>query len=455
MLRFRILAGLACVSVALGAPPLAAAQTPATQAAVSPAPPSADVQQLRAELDRLKKEFDAVRQLYGDRLLALEQQIGRLTEGPSTTSAAETPSTQAAGQAPQTPQPPQTPQEPPATATPAGSSKVFNPDTSVIGNFVGVAGKNPYSTQRPLELTEAEVAFQAIVDPYAKADFFLSATPEGLDVEEGYVTFTSLPANLLLKVGKMRAQFGKVNTLHTHAMPTVDRPLVTENLVGGEEGISDSGMSLSHLIDNPVLFLEATGEVYAGNSAVFQSDERSKLNYVGRLRAYRDISEDKNIDVGGSVAFGPGQVRALLEPVDIPDKQPVTLNKRLIGVDATFRYRPLRRAIYRRLNLRTELIWSTQDRPDTSATTSFGFYGLGEYQFARRWYLGARFDRSARVMDSHANDTGGSFFVTFWPTEFSQIRTQYRFTSYAEGKNANEFLFQFNFAIGAHGAHLF
>ena len=39
----------------------------------------------------------------------------------------------------------------------------------------------------------------------------------------------------------MRAQFGKVNTLHTHAMPTADRPLVTENLVGGEEGISDSG----------------------------------------------------------------------------------------------------------------------------------------------------------------------------------------------------------------------
>ena len=35
----------------------------------------------------------------------------------------------------------------------------------------------------------------------------------------------------------MRAQFGKVNTLHTHALPTVDRPLVTENLVGGEEGL--------------------------------------------------------------------------------------------------------------------------------------------------------------------------------------------------------------------------
>jgi hypothetical protein len=57
----------------------------------------------------------------------------------------------------------------------------------------------------------------------------------------------------------MRASFGKVNTLHTHAMPTVDRPLVTGNLVGGEEGLSDGGLSLSRLFPNPYLFLEATG----------------------------------------------------------------------------------------------------------------------------------------------------------------------------------------------------
>src|SRR6185295_4352357 len=104
-----------------------------------------------------------------------------------------------------------------------------------------------------MQLTEAEAAFQAIVDPYAKADFFLSASPEGLEVEEGYITFNSLPAGLLLKVGKMRAQFGKVNTMHTHILPWADRPLVMQNLVGGEEGISDAGASLSKLIPNRVM----------------------------------------------------------------------------------------------------------------------------------------------------------------------------------------------------------
>src|SRR4029453_9496919 len=87
-----------------------------------------------------------------------------------------------------------------AASAAAASSKVFNPDTSVLANFVGVGGRNAASDQPSLQLTEVEVAFQAVVDPYARADFFLSAGPEGLEVEEGFITFTTLPANFLLKV---------------------------------------------------------------------------------------------------------------------------------------------------------------------------------------------------------------------------------------------------------------
>ncbi|MCM3879622.1 MAG: hypothetical protein ND807_05910 [Vicinamibacterales bacterium] len=331
---------------------------------------------------------------------------------------------------------------PPSSAVPAGASKAFNPDTSVLANFVGVAGRNPASQQPALQLSEVEVAFQADVDPYARADFFLSAGPEGLEIEEGFVTFTTLPASLLLKVGKMRAQFGKVNALHTHRMPTADRPLVSENLFGGEEGLSDSGFSLSKLVPNSFMFLEATGEVFLGASNVFQTSKRSDLNYVGRLRAYHDLSEGSNIDLGSSVAFGPTNVG--------PD-----LNKRVVGLDATFRYKPLRRAIYRQFQARTELMWSHQEMPEAVHQDAFGLYGLGEYQFARRWYIGGRYDRSQRALDASIQDTGGSVFLTYWPSEFSQIRGQYRHTNYGDGVNADEVLFQFNFAIGAHGAHVF
>ena len=43
----------------------------------------------------------------------------------------------------------------------------------------------------------------------------------------------------------------------------------------------------------------------------------------------------------------------------------------------------------------------------------------------------------------------------FWPSEFSQVRGQYRHIRYGEGETANELLFQFLYSIGAHGAHPF
>jgi hypothetical protein len=385
-------------------------------------------QALRQEIDQLRKDFEALKQQYGERLTTLEAKLAAAEGTPPAATAA--------------PAPPPAEAAPPGAGSAVASSKVFNPDMSVIANFVGVAGRNPASNQPSLQLTEVETAFQAVVDPYARADFYLSAGPEGLAVEEGFITFTSLPANLLLKVGKMRAQFGKVNTLHTHAMPTADRPLVSENLLGGEDGLSDSGFSLSKLVANPFMFIEATGEVFSGHSNVFQSAERSKLNYVGRLRGYRDLTEGTNIDLGTSVAFGPTDVGA-------------DLNKRLIGIDATFRYRPLRRAIYKRFQARTELVWSRQDLPSAANEKAFGYYGLGEYQFARQWYVGGRYDRSQRALDASLQDDGGSLFLTYWPSEFSQLRGQYRRTNYSEGVKANEFLFQASFAIGAHGAHVF
>jgi len=382
---------------------------------------------LQKQIEQLRADIEALRKQYEDRLAALEARLAEVKESPGPAVAA--PDLAAA--------------PPPAqTAPAASSSKVFNPDISVLGNFAGAAGRNPESEEPALSLTEVEAAFQAVVDPYARADFFLSAGPDGLEVEEGYVTFTALPAGLLLKAGKMREQFGKVNTMHTHILPWVDRPIVLRNLFGGDEGIADSGFSLSKLIPNSFMFVDAIGEVYRGDTDVFRGDERSELSYLGRVRAYRDLTEGTNLDLGTSYTFGPSAL--------VPD-----FNAQRIGFDATVRYRPLRRAIYRQFIGRTEIVWSRQSLPDGARQHASGFYASGDYQFARRWFVGARGDRSGRALDSELHDSGGSIHLTFRPTEFSLIRGQYRHTRYAEGTHANEFLFQINFAIGAHGAHPF
>jgi hypothetical protein len=406
---------------------------------------AAQTQALQSEIDQLKKDFDA-------RLADLEMRLAALGGTPPGVVAVPVTPTQTV-----TPPPAQTsPAAPPESALPAynaaAASKVFNPDTAVIGNFLGATGKNEVNPLPALQLSESEVSLQAIVDPYARADFFLSFGEEGVAVEEGYITFPTLPGGVLLKVGKMRAAFGKVNTLHSHVLPWTDRPLVTDNLVGGDDGIDDAGMSVSRLIPNRWFFLEGTGQVYRGDSEdVFHSTKRGDLSYVGHLRGYQDLSESTNLDLGVSWARGHN-------PSGIPGgggpEETGRFITNLFGVDATVRWRPLQRAIYHSFIGRGEYIVSRRDQPDGLQNSS-GWYLSGDYQFGRRWFTGLRFDRSDLLTDASQHDSGQSLVLTYWPSEFSQIRGQVRRTNYALGPTANEFLFQFQFAIGAHGAHPF
>ena len=319
---------------------------------------------------------------------------------------------------------------------------MFNPDMAAIGNFVGAAGKSPGGGEPSLNMQEAELSFQAVVDPYARADFFVTVGPDEVALEEGFITFPTLPGGLLAKVGKFRDAFGKVDGMHAHVLPFIDRPLVSTNLLGGEDALADSGISVARLLPNPWLFLEATAQVYQGNSAIFAAPTRGDLAYVGHLRAYRDLGESTNLDLGGSFAYGHNGVTD-------------DTTTRLWGVDATLRWKPLRRSIYTHVLARGEMAWSRREQLP-GAQSSVGGYGYLEYQFARRWTTGVRYDNSERAADSGIRDTGGSFILTYRPSEFSLVRAQYRRTSLGDVDEArNELLFQFLFAIGAHGAQPF
>jgi hypothetical protein len=333
------------------------------------------------------------------------------------------------------------------------ASKALNPDISVIGDFIGAAGGNsapPLATLQPfpsLEMHESEIGLQAIIDPYARGDFFLSFGEQGVNLEEGYITFTALPAGFVAKVGKMRAAFGKVNLMHNHVLPWVDRPLVNTNLVGGEDGIDDAGVSVQRILPAPKgIFLEATGQLFRGDSDdIFHAQQRSDVSTVDHLRAYKDITESTNLDLGLSYARGHND-GSLAFPGDFITQ--------LYGVDATLRWKPLRRSIYHSFIARSELIWSQRQQLPTEQR-AFGYYVSGDYQLGRRWFTGGRFDWSDRSRFANLTDKGAAATLTYWPSEFSQIRGEYRFTHYAENRDSNELLMQLIFSLGAHGAHPF
>ena len=416
------------------------------------------VRLLAAEVDMLRGEVRELREARvtdtapGSRLLLASAKVEPGMISAPAPAAPEVPAATPLSAPPATPMAPAAlPAQVPQTTTYGGATsnaKLLNPDISMIGDFIATAGRNRVNPSPSLEMHESELGVQAIIDPYARGDFFLSFGETGVNVEEGYITFTSLPGGMIMKVGKMRADFGRVNTIHNHALSYIDRPLVTDNLVGGEDGINDAGISLSRILPAPKnWFLEGTAQVFRGDSAdVFHASRAQDLSVVGHLRAYKDLSESTNLDLGFSYARGHNDAGS-------------GFLTNLYGVDATLRWKPLRRAIYNSLLWRSEFIWSDRNQlspllaPETQH--AFGMYSSLDYRLNRRWTAGGRFDRSARATNASLIDTGFSGILTYWPSEFSQLRGQYRFGHYAEGRDANELLFQFIFVLGAHGAHPF
>src|ERR1044071_8077885 len=405
---------------------------------------------------QLEKRLDALTQ----EVAQIRQEIDQLKGTPAAAPAlAPTPATEDLTKIEVAP-PPQT--APTATAQPASAltdvqtvnnvfnpaaSKVFNPDASVIGNFIGHAGQRndfefgPNDVRSPFKLDEAEVAFQAFVDPYMKGNFFLSVSPEGIEVEEGYAQFVTLPWDLTAKAGKFKAMFGKANTWHTHVRPWVDQPLVIHNFFTDEQFHGD-GISVSKAFPNSFAFVEATGEAYSGDiEGMFERQHASDVAWNTHLKGFKDITENSNVEVGTSWARGT-----------IADG-----HSSFGGFDVTYRWKPLQQGTYRGVIARLEGIANKRDDFDR---TLHGFYASLDYQLGQRWFTGVRLDSadetpSLAQVAAGTRDRGLSATLTFWPSEFSQIRGQLRRTRYGDVRTANELLLQLQFAIGAHGAHAF
>ena len=374
------------------------------------------------ELQALRDELVSLRDEYESRLAALEAKLATLEAAP--------------------PPAPAPVVAPPTSRAETAPGTYFNPAISVLGNFLGVAGENEASQTPVADLSEVELGFQAVVDPYARADVFVALGEEGAEVEEGYATFTALPAGLLAKVGRLKVAFGKVNTMHVHDLPWADAPLPIVNLLGGEEGWAGDGLSLARLIPLGDTFSELTVQAFRGEAeGLFEAPSRDDLAYNAHYRLFGDLSEDQNLEAGLSWATGPNGTSD-------------DARTDLAALDLTYRWKPLRTAAYRGLVLRGELFRSEREQPGRTAR-ALGWFASGEVRLARRWSLGARLESSEHADDAALRDDGAALLLTFDPSEFSRLRAELRRRRYAGDLTADELLLQLQFLLGAHGAHPF
>lgn len=309
-----------------------------------------------------------------------------------------------------------------------------------------------------LDFNSAELSVISVVDPYWTLVANVTFTPDEVDPEEVWAQTLRIPG-ISLKVGKIRASFGKHGQLHTHAFPFVQAPIIVANTIG-DEGFKDPGAEAAWLTPVP-WFMELTAGVYRAaeiddeNPLDFGSEEHGNVPFGGRLRSQLDLSENTTMEIGVSGLSGKGA----------DDHR-----HSVYGADITFRNVPARASNRRGWILQGEYIGKGTTLDDTFHREQRGGFAALQYRFSQRWWAGIRGERALDAFtDVLADpDTGdliagdvsrGSVNVAWTPSEFSYVRLEYSYAHAEDGtgfeRDDRRLMLQMNYTIGYHPAHAY
>ena len=234
---------------------LAAGGVLASPAAAGQSPP-AEQTPAGDEIGSLRRELQSLRDEYTSRIAAIESRLQALEGGRTAPAPPEaTPAEPAAAPAPQPGPAPQSTAAVPAGAatgdTPAtlpvygggsASSKVFNPDIAVIGNFLGAAGTTRPAASRRSRCTRRRVASRPSSIPTRAPT---SSWRSGRTRCGGRGGLHHLPDAARRAPAEGRQDARRVRQGEHACTPTCcpgpTGRSCTQNLLGGEEGIADSG----------------------------------------------------------------------------------------------------------------------------------------------------------------------------------------------------------------------
>jgi len=351
-----------------------------------------------------------------------------------------------------------------------------SPDISVIPRFLLesndgeklAAGKREFSAP-DFSFQELEVAISSYLNPFARADVIM--TLPGPDVEAGklgleelYATVVrGLPLDLNLRLGKYRADFGKLNLVHPHAWPFISQPLSQERFFG-EEGLNDLGISASVLLPTGDVYTKLTVDLLRGTAiggvTGIEDTMGNKPLYSNsaRLMGFFTLTDESDLEVGLSGYTG------IHDPYN-------HYRFWYTNLDFKYKYRP---SSYTSFVLQGEYLLNTrtasQDHnvrqfvdangnPERRSVTTSGFYIYTDYQFFKTYSIGARYDWSQSPYSKDDKGQAVAVFLGYYPVEETLgLRLQYQFTRTEvpeAAQSVNSIALQMLFSLGPHKAHPF
>ena len=455
---------------------------------------------VRAQSEELRRELEAMRKQLKQMQKQLEKQqqlIDKLSAekqlpAPAAAAAATSPPSQPPSPAPA----PEKAREPWSPTQPitllSGARGYLNLSFDALMDFgwsttpdvTAIERGDHDPLQRGFTLPNEEIFLDGAVDPYFKgvADIVFKLDQDNateVELEEVYLTTSSLPWNLQAKAGQFFSEFGRINQQHPHAWDFVDQPLVIGRMFG-PEGLRNPGARLSWLVPTPFyseLFLTAQNS-HGGTAFSFRNTEDAlfgrtpvdrpvrnpgDLLYVPRYVASYDLTDSQTIVAGVSGAFGP-------------NASATDTRTQIYGADLYWKWKPpwqsggfpflswQTEALGRRYEAGAGLLeragMATVALP-RETLFDWGVYSQLLYGFRPRWVAGLRGDwvsgdRGTFSPDENRADRFRiSPDLTFYPTEFSKLRLQYNYDHGQLRGDDSSVWMQVEFLLGSHAAHKF
>ena len=446
--------------------------------------PSVSLAADSADLQQIRNEINALRQSYESRISELEARLKKAEADKAVAPASAS-------------QPAQNAVQPVAAAPAAGNG--FNPNVSLIlsGLYANLSRKSedyriagfipggeigPGS--RGFSLSESELGFSASIDHLFYGQANLAVSPENeISAEEAFIQTTALPAGLKLKAGRFFSGIGYLNEQHAHTWDFVDNPLVYQAFLGTQ--FNNDGVQLKWLAPTDTFF-EIGAE--AGRGSSFPgSDSASSGNRNGAGAQALFVHVGGDIGVSNSWRAGLSYLHATPRNREY-DETDVLGNSvtnsfsggsRLVGADFIWKWAPNGNGDRQNFKLQGEyfrrkeagdLVYDTAATAQSDRYTSSqsGWYLQGVYQFMPAWRVGLRYDllnsgttdygsNAANLANVDYKPTKTSLMFDWSPSEFSRVRLQLARdkSRQIEGKSAadNQLFLQYQMSLGAHGAH--
>ena len=362
-----------------------------------------------------------------------------------------------------------------------------NPDISLIGTFNTYMNFNkntPDYGKLLFDVPSLELFIEGYLNPYARAAANIAFEEGEFSAEELYAQILrGLPLDIQIKAGKYLLGFGKINTLHPHAWPFLDRPL-WQQIYFSEEGFNDYGVDVNFILPTSDFYSTLDLGAYSGNSMAINTAGEdanpgevrgNSLIFVGRLGSFFSLSDFNNLDVGLDASFGSYAKSSFYVPdsVGFPEQM---LKYFYGGIDFKFKYKP---DSYTSLIIQGEAILNNRDvirgtetEPIVETISTYGAFIYFDYQFIKQFSLGLKYDFTYGIIgDDYSANTlsnddqnktqGIEGWIGYYPVEETlafRLSTQYLFYNLSDGTSRDgntTITLQMIFSLGPHKAHQF